>query len=69
MMCLVIGIIGLSEPPHPTSDRAFVAKMLNKIKLLKILTGSNICVGVYKKQIHMNTCLLEFYHNTEKQSV
>jgi hypothetical protein len=44
----VMGIIGLSEPSHPTSDHAFVVKMLKNINLLKILTGSNICVGTYK---------------------
>jgi hypothetical protein len=42
-----MGIMGLSEPSNPTYDHAFGAKMLNKIKLLKILTGSNICVGTY----------------------
>jgi hypothetical protein len=54
MLCFVMDIIGLS-PPHPTSDHAFVAKMLNKIYLLKILTGSNICVvGTYKIESYEN---------------
>jgi hypothetical protein len=46
--------------PHSTSDHAFVAKMLDKITLLKIFTGSNMCVGTYKTDTyeHMSISII-----------
>jgi hypothetical protein len=50
-----MGIIGVYLNPHPTSDHAFVAKILNKTNLLKILTGSYIHVGTYKTDTYEHT--------------
>jgi hypothetical protein len=53
--------------PHPTSDHAVVAKMLNKINnLLKILTGSNICVGTLKTDTYEHRYISIISQNSKK---